>query len=103
MNPVIKNYRDNKNPILGKEDGVPNYVMLYVRHEPGEFSPLHTHPWEHQAFITEGSGVLYLGGEEYPIREGDAVHVPENVEHQFRNTGKTAMNRVTVNPLSSVE
>ena len=103
MNPVIKNYRGNKNPILGKEDGVPNYVMLYVRHEPGESSPLHTHPWEHQAFITEGSGVLYFGGEEYPIREGDAVHVPENVEHQFRNTGKTAMNRVTVNPLSSVE
>ena len=103
MNPVIKNYRDNDNPILGKEDGVPNYVMLYVKHALGESSPLHTHPWEHQAFITEGSGVLYFGGKEYPITEGDAVHVPENVEHQFRNTGKTPMNRVTVNPLSSVE
>ena len=85
MRPVIKNYKDYENPILGKKDGVPNYVMLYVRHEPGESSPLHTHPWEHQAFITEGSGVLYCDGKEYPIKEGDAVHVPENLEHQFRN------------------
>ena len=28
MDPIIKNYRDNDNPVLGKEDGVPNYVML---------------------------------------------------------------------------
>ena len=103
MRPVIKNYKDYENPILGKKDGVPNYVMLYVRHETGESSPLHTHPWEHQAFITEASGVLYCDGKEYPIKEGDAVHVPENLEHQFRNIGETQMNRVTVNPLSSVE
>ena len=67
MKPVIKNYREHSNPILGKSDGVPNYVMLYVQHAPGESSPFHTHPWEHQAFITEGSGVLFFGGEEYPI------------------------------------
>ena len=75
MDPIIKNYRDNDNPVLGKEDGVPNYVMLYVQHAPGESSPFHTHPWEHQAFITEGSGVLLFGGKEYPIRQGDCVHV----------------------------
>ena len=103
MEPVIKIYRDNNNPVLGKEDGVPNYVMLYVQHAAGESSPFHTHPWEHQAFITEGSGVLLFGGKEYAIRQGDCVHVPGGVEHQFQNTGDVPMNRVTVNPISSVE
>ena len=87
MKHVIKNYRDNKNPILGKEDGVPNYVMLFVEHAPGESSPLHTHPWEHQAFITEGSGLLYFGGEEYPVRQGDCVHVPEMLNINFEIRG----------------
>ena len=97
MDPIIKNYRDHENPVLDKKDGVPNYVMLYVQHGPNESSPLHTHAWEHQAFITEGSGVLYFGGKEFPIKQGDCVHVPGGVEHQFRNTESVPMNRVTVN------
>jgi len=103
MEPVIKNFKDYENPILGKTDGVPNYVMLYVQHASGESSPRHTHPWEHQAFITEGSGVLLCGDQEYAIKKGDCVLVPADVEHQFRNTKDTPMSRVTVNPLSSVE
>lgn len=103
LEPVIKNYEGESNPILGPSDGAPNYVMLYVQHEPGGTSPGHTHPWEHQAFITEGSGVLWVEGTEYPIKQGDAVLVPPNVEHQFRNTGDVRLSRVTVNPLSSVE
>ena len=103
MDPIIKNYRDHENPVLDKKDGVPNYVMLYVQHGPNESSPLHTHAWEHQAFITDGSGVLYFGGKEFPIKQGDCVHVPGGVEHQFRNTENVPMNRVTVNPIESVE
>ena len=67
MDPIIKNYRDNDNPVLGKEDGVPNYVMLYVQHAPGESSPFHTHPWEHQAYITRGEGIIFVDGEKFPI------------------------------------
>ena len=103
MEPVIKNYEGEANPILGPRDGVPNYVMLYVQHPPGGASPGHIHAWEHQAFITEGSGTLWVEGKEYPIKRGDAVLVPPNVEHQFRNTGDVTLSRVTVNPLSSVE
>ncbi len=103
MEPVIKNYEGLSNPILGPEDGVPNYVMLYVQHPPGGTSPGHIHEWEHQAFITEGEGVLWVEGKEYPIKKGDAVLVPPNVNHQFRNTGSATLSRVTVNPLNSVE
>lgn len=102
MQPVIKNFRNSKNPLLGPEDGVPNYVMLYVQHAPGASSAHHSHPWEHQAFILEGSGILWCDGKEYPIKQGDAVLVPPDAEHHFTNTGTTPLTRVTVNPLSSV-
>lgn len=102
MKPTIKNVADSANPVLGPGDGVPNYVMLWVQHPPGGTSPLHTHAWEHQAYIVEGEGVLWVEGVEYPIRAGDAVLVPPDVEHQFRNTGGETLSRVTVNPLSSV-
>ncbi len=101
--PVIRNFKDRKNPLLGAQDGVSTYVMLYVQHGPGEATPDHTHPWEHQAFITEGAGVLFCGGREYPIAAGDAVLVPGGVRHQFRNTGAVTMSRVTVNPIESVQ
>ncbi len=103
LEPIIKNFANFQNPILSKEDGARKYVMLYVQHEPGENSPLHIHPWEHQAFITEGSGKLFCDGVEYPISKGDCIRVPENTEHQFRNTGEVKLSRVTVNPISSVE
>ena len=102
MKPTIKNVVDSANPVLGPGDGVPNYVMLWVQHPPGGSSAQHVHAWEHQAYIVEGEGVLWVEGEEYPIRAGDAVLVPPAVEHQFRNTGETTLSRVTVNPLSSV-
>ena len=103
MEPVIRNQSDHENPILGPGDGVSSYVMLYVKHAIGESSPDHVHPWEHQAFITEGSGILVFGGKEYPIKAGDAVLVPGGVRHQFTNTGNVPMNRVTVNPIESVQ
>lgn len=103
QDPVIKNFKAHKNPLLGLSDGASSYVMLYVQHAPGESSPDHVHPWEHQAFITEGAGILVCGGKEFPIQTGDAVLVPGGVRHQFRNTGATTMSRVTVNPSESVK
>ena len=102
MEPVIRNYRGASNPLLGPDDGAPNYVLLYVQQAPGASSPHHTHPWEHQAFIVEGLGVLWCEGKEYELEQGDAVLVPPDVEHHFTNTGSVTLGRVTVNPLSSV-
>ena len=102
MEPVIRNEHGSSNPLLGPGDGVSSYVMLYVKHGPGESSPDHVHDWEHQAFITEGSGVVEVDGKEYPIKQGDCVLVPCGTQHQFRNTGDVMLSRVTVNPLSSV-
>ena len=103
MEPVIRNEHGASNPLLGPADGVSSYVMLYVKHDPGESSPNHVHKWEHQAFITEGAGILVCGGKEYPVKTGDAVLVPGGVRHQFINTGDVPLHRVTVNPVESVQ
>lgn len=103
MEPVIKNAEGNSNPLLGPGDGVSTYVMLLVQHKPGESSPDHVHPWEHQAFITEGAGVLTVEGKEYPIKTGDAILVPGSSRHQFTNTGDVLLSRVTINPVESVQ
>ena len=101
MEPVIRNQSDHENPILGPGDGVSSYVMLYVKHAIGESSPDHVHPWEHQAFITRGSGIIWVDGEEYPITSGDFVLVPPNSSHYFKNTGTSTLSRVTFNPTIS--
>ena len=101
--PVIKNARKGDAFMLGPEDVDSSYVMLFVEHAPGNSSPDHVHPWEHQAFITTGSGILVCGGKEYPIKQGDAVFVPRGIRHQFKNTGPVPMSRVKVNPRESAE
>lgn len=103
MEPVIKNAEGNSNPLLGPTDGASNYVMLLVQHKPGESSPDHVHAWEHEAFITEGSGVVTVDGKDYPVKTGDAILVPGGSRHQFTNTGDVMMSRVTVNPIESVQ
>ena len=103
VEPVIRNENGSTNPLLGPGDGVSTYVMLYVKHGPGESSPDHIHEWEHQAFITRGAGILVCGGKEYPVKAGDAVLVPGGIRHQFINTGEVPLHRVTVNPIESVQ
>ncbi len=108
--PVIRNYRDlNKetgHEILGSRDGAPNYLMLYNgAMAPGAVSHPdtggHNHPWEHTVFVLDGQATLVCGGKEYTVSQGDAILVPPNVHHQWRNNSDAPMNRVTFNPLSS--
>lgn len=38
-------------------------------------------------YFIEGQGVMWMNGEEVPVRAGDAVMAPPGVDHGFRNTG----------------
>ena len=77
--------------LITKETGAPNFAMRLFEMEPGGFSPLHSHPWEHEVFILEGEGLLAGGKEEKKLKAGDAVFVPPNEQHQFRNNGKKTL------------
>ena len=108
--PFIRNYRDLDmkvgHVLLSSKDGVPNYVMLYNgAMAPGAVSHPdaggHTHRWEHVVYILQGSGTLVCDGKAHNVSEGDAVLVPPNVRHQWKNETRAPMLRVTFNPVAS--
>ena len=108
--PVIRNYRELAGTpdtrIVSVQDGAPNYIMIYNGAiDPGYASHRdaggHTHTWEHMVYILEGHASLVVAGKTYPVTEGDAVLVPPDVLHQWRNDGDTPMKRITFNPLAA--
>lgn len=55
-------------------------------HKPG--SPDYDErPLEEIYCFLQGSGVMWIDGEDVPVMAGDAVMVPPGVDHGFRNTG----------------
>lgn len=73
--------------LIGEADGAPSFTMRQFEVAPGGHTPRHTHGYEHQVFILEGTGVVLEGSVEHPLRPGVAVFVRPNELHQFRNTG----------------
>ena len=91
---------------LGGEDGAPNYVMLHNNPmQPGAVSHAdtggHTHEWEHVVYVLEGTATLVCGGKNYTVSEGDAILVPPNEHHQWKNESHAPLIRVTYNPVAS--
>ncbi len=79
-------YKTKLRWLITKEIGAENFAMRFFEIEPKGYSPLHTHPWEHEVFILEGEGDVFDGKKSLHFRSGDAVFVPSNEVHQFRNT-----------------
>jgi transcriptional regulator with XRE-family HTH domain len=74
----------------------PNFVgrgVEFIRHEipedstSGEFPP-HRRGVEEHIVVERGSLRAILGGEEYLLREGDALYFEADVRHRFDNAGE---------------
>jgi quercetin dioxygenase-like cupin family protein len=70
-------------------DGAPVYALRMIEIEPGGHTPRHTHPYEHENFVVEGQGRVWLNGEWHPLQVGDVVLVPGDAEHCYENAGST--------------
>jgi quercetin dioxygenase-like cupin family protein len=77
--------------LITKKMGAPNFAMRLFEMEPKGHSPLHSHRWEHEVFILEGEGTVVGGTEEREFTAGNAIFIPPNEKHQFRNDGKKAV------------
>ena len=73
--------------LITKETGAWNFAMRLFEMAPGGFSPLHSHPWEHEVYILRGEGVAVGKDGEKAFKPGTVVFVPADERHQFRNTG----------------
>ncbi|UCB52490.1 MAG: cupin domain-containing protein [Candidatus Zixiibacteriota bacterium] len=76
--------------LISEKDGAPNFAMRLFEMEPGGHTPYHKHEWEHEVFVLKGKGDLVTEGNISPLNEGDALLVPADENHQFKNTSEEA-------------
>jgi len=72
--------------LCGPDDGCPNFAMRRFVVAPGGCTPKHQHDYEHEVLVLAGEGVVFGNGQEQALKAGDAIYVPANELHQFRNT-----------------
>jgi len=108
--PVIRHHseldRNAGHVLISSKDGAPNYVMLHNDPmPPGAVSHAatggHTHEWDHVVFVLEGTATFVCEGKDYTVSQGDAMLVPPNVQHQWKNESQAPVVRVTYNPVVS--
>lgn len=87
--------------LVDETGGAPNFAMRQFEVAPGGYTPKHSHPYEHEVFVLEGSGVVLEGDVEHPLAAGDFVLVTPDEVHQFLNTGPTPLKFLCMVPNSS--
>lgn len=91
-------YRIRIRWLITQETGAENFAMRLFEIEPGGYTPLHSHPWEHEVFILEGRGLVKGGEEEHPFKGGDVIFISAGELHQFRNEGKQVIRLLCLIP-----
>jgi quercetin dioxygenase-like cupin family protein len=84
--------------VISQKDGAPNFSMRIFEVKPGGYTPHHSHDWEHEVFIKEGEGTLVSDGKEITFETGDAIFIPPNESHQFKNTSKKMLEFICLIP-----
>ena len=87
--------------LVGREDNAPNFAMRHFSIDPKGYTPSHSHDWEHEVLILSGEGELECEGEVTPIKNGDALFIPPNQNHQFRNVGSVQLDFICIVPIES--
>ena len=87
--------------LVDQSDGAPNFAMRQFEVAPGGHTPKHSHPYEHEVYVLEGSGVVFEGDEPHPITAGDVIFVTPGDVHQFRNLGEAPMKFLCLIPNSA--
>ena len=110
MEPVIRNFRNVYTPegpaarMIWLDDNPPTCTMTYSEIYPNKTSSHHIHEWEHEVYLIKGSGTLVCDGQEYPVKAGDAMFIPPNVDHYtLNNGGEGVIRRIEINPLIAAQ
>lgn len=87
--------------LVNEADGAPTFAMRQFEVAPGGHTPRHSHDYEHEVFVLEGSGLVFEGNNQHPLTAGDVVLVKPNEIHQFRNTGQRPLKFLCLIPNSA--
>ena len=84
--------------LLDQQQGAQNFSMRRFVIDPGGFTPLHEHPWEHEVYILSGSGAVATTQGDVALEPGDAVLVEPNETHRFKATGEEPLTLLCLVP-----
>ena len=84
---VVKNGDKTTIQVLISSQEGPNFAMRRFVMEPGGGMPNHTNTVEHEQYVLRGHARIGIGGEEYEVRAGNIVFIPEGVPHWYQNIG----------------
>jgi len=87
-----------KKSLVTPKEGWEGSVMRIFELGEGGFTPRHEHPWYHVNYVVEGNGILHFDGADYKVEEGSYAYIPENLIHQFTNTGKGILKFICIVP-----
>ena len=73
--------------LITEKDGAKHFCMRQFEIEPGGYTPLHDHDWEHGLYILSGEGHVTGAGGDEAFKAGDVIFMPAGETHQFKNTG----------------
>ncbi len=76
----------------------PNFALRYFRIKKDGFTPKHIHPYEHEVFVLNGKGKVFIDGEEKIVEKNYFVYVPSDKEHQFINIGESDLEFLCIIP-----
>ncbi|MDV3277961.1 MAG: cupin domain-containing protein [Nitrososphaerales archaeon] len=74
--------------LVGNREGASKFFLREYHVAPGGNTSLDRHPYEHEVYILKGRANVKVGTTTRRVGVGNAVFVPSNKEHQFRNAGK---------------
>lgn len=77
--------------VIGKADQANNFCMRVFEIEENGYTPKHTHAWEHEIFVHQGNGQIFNQGKWDDIAAGSIIFVPDEEEHQIKNTGTSPL------------
>ena len=83
-------------PLLARDKNN-DFALGSVTFDPGARTHWHTHPKGQILIVTEGEGFYQEKGKPVqPIKKGDVINIPENVEHWHGATAHCKMVHIAV-------
>jgi len=90
-----------KREVVNADDGAPNFCMRVFEVEPGSSTPSHSHPWEHEAYVLDGKGIVKGEQGETQIARDSVIFIPPDEQHCFVNNGTEILRFICVIPFVS--
>jgi quercetin dioxygenase-like cupin family protein len=73
--------------LISAQEGL-HFAMRRFVMEPGGGMPNHTNTVEHEQYVLRGHASIGIGDEEFEVKTGDVVFIPEGIPHWYQNIGE---------------